>query len=113
MRILCFGCMNYVLYMCVVFRVVYVLRKCVLCFPNCIVLNSVVFQTSALCFRYKYCVLDKCVVFGQVYCVLHKCIVFYIYVLCFKYMYNVLDTCIMLWTNVLCFGLMGHRTYQM
>ena len=55
--------MNYVLYMCIVFRVVNVLCICVLCFLNCIVLNSVVFQISVLCFRYIYCVLDKCIVF--------------------------------------------------
>ena len=68
--------MNYVLYMCIVFRVVYVLCICVLCFLNCIVLNSVVFWISVLCFRYMYCVLDKCIVFRQAYCVLDKCIVF-------------------------------------
>ena len=55
--------MNYVLYMCVVFRIVYVLCICVLCFLNCIVLNTVVFQIHVLCIRQMYCVLDKCIVF--------------------------------------------------
>ena len=89
---MCFGYKNYVLYMRVV---LYVLCICVLCFLNYIVLTSAVFQTSVLCFRYMYCVLDKCIVFRQVYFVLDKCIVFHVHVLCFRYMYYVLDICIM------------------
>ena len=54
--------MYYVLYMCIVFGVVYLVWIFLLSFQKCIVLNSAVFLIRILYFGYTYRVLDKCVV---------------------------------------------------
>ena len=54
--------MYYVVYMCTVFGVAYLLWICVLSFQKRGVLNSVVFWKCVLYFGYMYCVLDKCIV---------------------------------------------------